>query len=65
MAGEFDKGKGRIKEAGGALLDDDQLRDEGKVDQLAGKVKDAADRAVDKVKDLGERIVNPDRDRGL
>jgi uncharacterized protein YjbJ (UPF0337 family) len=50
MAGEADKVKGRVKEAAGALTDDDRLRNEGKVDQAAGKVKDAATKAVDKVK---------------
>ncbi len=50
--GTIDKLKGRVKEAAGALADDDQLRKEGKVDQVAGKVKDAADRAVDKAKKL-------------
>lgn len=50
MAGEADKVKGRVKEAAGALTDDDRLRNEGKVDQAAGKVKDAATKAVDTVK---------------
>jgi len=35
MAGEADKAKGRIKEAAGALTDDDKLRREGKIDQAA------------------------------
>ena len=51
MAGEADKVKGRVKEAAGAITDDDRLRREGKVDQAAGKVKDAAAKTVDKVKD--------------
>ena len=51
MAGEADKAKGRIKEAAGALTDDDKLRREGKVDQAAGKTKDAVNRAVDAVKE--------------
>jgi len=50
MAGEGDKVKGRIKEAAGALTDDDSLRREGKMDQAAGKTKDAVNRAVDAVK---------------
>lgn len=53
-----DQAKGRIKEAAGALTDDDKLKSEGKADQAAGDAKkfvnDVADKAeeiVDKVKD--------------
>jgi uncharacterized protein YjbJ (UPF0337 family) len=52
MAGEMDKVKGRAKEAAGAVTDDDDLRREGKVDQAAGKAKDALQKGVDKVKDV-------------
>ncbi len=52
MAGEGDQAKGRIKEATGALTGDKDLKNEGKVDQGTGKVKDAADSAADKVKDV-------------
>ena len=62
MAGTIDKGKGRLKEAAGALTDDDKLRNEGKRDQATGKVKDAAQRAkkavgtrVDTIRDLVNR----------
>ena len=50
MAGETDKLKGRAKEAAGAATDDDQLRREGKVDQAAGKTKEAAEKGIDKAK---------------
>jgi len=49
--GAVDKAKGRIKEAAGAITDDDELRNEGKVDQAVGKVKDAAGKVIDKVRD--------------
>jgi len=49
--GAVDKAKGRVKEAAGALTDDDELRQEGKLDQAVGKVKDAAGKVVDKVRD--------------
>lgn len=49
-SGTIDKAKGRVKEAAGALSDDDELREEGRIDQVAGKVKDAAEKVVDKVK---------------
>ena len=50
MAGEMDKVKGRAKEATGAATDDDELRRKGKIDQAAGKTKDAAEEGIDKVK---------------
>ena len=52
MSGTMDKGKGRVKQAVGDLTDDDSLKNEGKVDETSGKVKDAANDAVDKVKDV-------------
>jgi uncharacterized protein YjbJ (UPF0337 family) len=51
MSGATDKAKGRVKEAAGALTDDEKLRREGKLDQAAGKVKDATEKVVDKVRD--------------
>jgi len=51
MTGKADEVKGRVKEAAGALTDDDKLRREGKVDQAAGKIKQTAEKAIDKVKD--------------
>jgi len=50
-SGTVDKAKGRVKEAAGALTNDDKLRREGKLDQAAGAVKNAAEKAVDKVKE--------------
>ena len=44
-----DELKGRAKEAAGALTDDDKLKNQGKVDQITGKVKSAVDEAADKV----------------
>jgi uncharacterized protein YjbJ (UPF0337 family) len=51
MSGTTDKAKGRLKEAAGALTGDDKLRQEGKLDQATGKVKDPAEKVVDKVRD--------------
>lgn len=48
MGGKTDIVKGRIKEAAGALADNNKLRNNGKVDQAVGKVKEAADKVVDK-----------------
>lgn len=52
MAGEMDKAKGRVKEAAGAITDNDELRREGKIDQAAGKVKDTVEKGVDKAKEI-------------
>jgi uncharacterized protein YjbJ (UPF0337 family) len=49
MSGKSDEIKGRIKEAAGAVTDNNQLRREGKIDQAAGKVKQAAKKTVEKV----------------
>ncbi len=57
--GSADEMKGRLKEAGGALTGDESLKNEGKVDQGVGGVKNAVDEAGDKLKDL----VNPDERR--
>lgn len=54
MSGTSDEIKGRIKEAAGAITDDDRLRREGKLDQAAGKVKQSVEKVVDKVKDVAQ-----------
>jgi uncharacterized protein YjbJ (UPF0337 family) len=58
MEGKGDEMKGRVKEAAGDLTDDNDLKNEGRTDQAAGKakgivedLKDKAEEAVDKVKD--------------
>jgi uncharacterized protein YjbJ (UPF0337 family) len=50
MSGKADELKGRVKEAAGAVTDDDRLRREGKVDQAAGKTIQAVEKVVDKTK---------------
>jgi uncharacterized protein YjbJ (UPF0337 family) len=55
MSGKTDQAKGRIKEAAGAITDDDKLRREGKTDQVVGKVKEAAEKTIDKVRDATKR----------
>jgi uncharacterized protein YjbJ (UPF0337 family) len=51
-----DDAKGRVKEATGNVTGDDDLKDEGKADQAAGTVKDAADSAKDKVEDGVDKV---------
>ena len=53
--GSADDAKGRLKEAGGALTGDDDLKNEGKVDQASGTVKDKVGDAADKVKGMLNR----------
>jgi uncharacterized protein YjbJ (UPF0337 family) len=50
VGGKLDQIKGRIKEAVGALGDDDNLKREGNLDQVVGKVKEKAEKAMDKIK---------------
>ena len=62
MSGKAEEIKGRVKEAAGAMTDDDRLRREGKVDQAAGKVKQAAEKVIDKAKEAAENVTrNTDR----
>ena len=60
MAGETDDLKGRAKEAGGALTDNDDLKREGRADQAAGSAKDKIDKAADwteeKVDDVKDKL---------
>jgi uncharacterized protein YjbJ (UPF0337 family) len=48
---DMDQAKGRIKQAAGDLTGDEDLRREGKVDEMAGKAKDGLDKAADKLRD--------------
>jgi uncharacterized protein YjbJ (UPF0337 family) len=51
MSGKSEEIKGRVKEAAGAVTDDDKLRRDGRLDQAVGKVKQGVEKAVDKAKD--------------
>ena len=56
MSGKIDVVKGRIKEAAGALTDNDKLRDEGKADQVVGKAKQVVQKVADTVKEIVEKV---------
>jgi uncharacterized protein YjbJ (UPF0337 family) len=56
MGSKTDKITGRIKEALGALTDNDDLKREGQRDQAVGEVKEAAERAAEQVQDTVERV---------
>lgn len=45
-----DEIKGRAKEAVGSITDDEDLKNEGKMDQVVGDVKEAVDKVADRVK---------------
>ncbi len=62
MSGKTDEIKGRIKEAAGALTDNDRLKRKGKLDQVVGKVKGATEKVVDKVKETAEKAVDKVKD---
>ena len=49
MSASTDKTKGKIKQATGDLTDDNKLRREGKIEELAGKTKDVIDKVVGKL----------------
>lgn len=57
MRGKTDVIKGRIKEAAGALADNDKLRREGQTDQAVGKVKQAVKNMADTVQIAGATVV--------
>lgn len=48
--GNLDDLKGRAKEAAGSLLDDDDLKKEGRADQAAGKAKKKAEEVIDEAR---------------
>ena len=42
----IDRAKGRVKEAAGALTGDKRLKNEGRIDQAKGSVKNAVDKVA-------------------
>jgi uncharacterized protein YjbJ (UPF0337 family) len=54
MSGTSDKIKGRVKEAVGVLTDDRDLKNEGKLDQATGKIKDVVEQMIDKAKNVAD-----------
>jgi uncharacterized protein YjbJ (UPF0337 family) len=58
MSGSSDQAKGHIKQAAGELVDDDDLKREGKIDEGAGKAKEWADRAKDAVDDVKDKLTD-------
>ncbi len=64
MGSEFDEMKGRAKEAAGDLTQDEDLKREGKTDQLGADIKEKAEAAKDRVDDTVDKVKEKlDRDR--
>lgn len=58
MNGKLDVAKGRIKEAAGVLINDEDLRKEGKADQAAGKAKEVVEETVKKVQQSAKATID-------
>ena len=60
LKGKAEALKGKVKQAGGDMTDDERLHDEGVAEEIAGKTQDAFGRGrrkVDKtIEDLGDKI---------
>ncbi len=52
MDANMDEAKGRMKEAAGDIMDDDDMKQEGKTDRMGATIKEKANDVVDKAKDL-------------
>ena len=52
MDANMDEAKGRMKEAAGDLMDDDDMKREGKTDRMGATIKEKANDVVDKAKDV-------------
>jgi uncharacterized protein YjbJ (UPF0337 family) len=52
MDANMDEAKGRMKEAAGDMLDDDDMKREGKADRMGATVKEKANEVVDKAKEM-------------
>ncbi len=56
MGGDGDTFAGKVKEAAGDLTGDEDLKAEGKKQQVAGDVKSVGENVKEKADELGEKI---------
>ncbi len=56
MSGEMDKATGKVKEVAGRVTGDRDLESEGKGQNIAGHVKDAADSVKDAAKSIKDKL---------
>jgi uncharacterized protein YjbJ (UPF0337 family) len=61
MGENMDEAKGRVKEAAGDLKDDDEMKNEGKVDRAVSDVKDKIDDVADGIKNRVGKDKGEDR----
>lgn len=54
--GRTKRAKGRMKESAGALMDDKEMKDHGRVEQAEGTVRKKADAATDKIADAAKKV---------
>lgn len=57
----MDQSKGRIKEAAGVITDDNRLKREGKLNQVAEKMKEIAANVVEKIRTVLTGNTSPNR----
>ncbi|MBN9643721.1 CsbD family protein [Corynebacterium mendelii] len=53
---------GKIKEGVGDATGNDDLKNEGKADQVKAEVKDAVDKAGEKVKEAADKVIGAFKD---
>jgi uncharacterized protein YjbJ (UPF0337 family) len=58
MGNNFDQAKGKIKQAVGDLTGDKDLKNEGRADENAGKVKEFLEDTQEKVEEAVEKMKN-------
>jgi len=58
MSGKSDVAKGRVKEALGALTDNDELRKKGKTDQVMGRAKEGMEKAASNIEKKVRKIID-------
>lgn len=63
MNGKMDVVKGRIKEAAGVLVNNKELRNEGKADQAAGKAKEFVETTAQKIRETARKTINQLKDK--
>jgi uncharacterized protein YjbJ (UPF0337 family) len=51
MSGKAEEIKGRVKESVGVMTNDERLKEQGKVDQASGKIKQTAEKVINRVRD--------------
>ena len=61
MSGKMDQSKGRSKETAGVITEDHRLKREGKLNQVAEKMKATAAKVVEKIRTVLTGNTSPNR----